>query len=85
MIKQLTKKKAAVVPASKGQEAPAKTVAKPSEFMKKLKSKMPTNKTMLDIGLFAVTVFIVYEYGKDIAKFVEDCVPTEQGMLEQMK
>jgi hypothetical protein len=35
------------------------------------------NKTFLDICLFAATIYIIYEYGKDIAKVVEDVVPTE--------
>jgi hypothetical protein len=34
-------------------------------------------KTFLDVCLFAATLYVIYEYGKDIAKVVEDVVPTE--------
>ena len=49
-----------------------------------IKKSAPSGKTMLDVALFAATLYIIFEYGKDIAKVVEDVVPTEQSMLEMM-
>jgi hypothetical protein len=56
--------------------------------LKSLKSWLPaapSGKTLLDIALFAGTVYIIYEYGKNIASLVEDAVPTEQSIMEMMQ
>ncbi len=83
LIKQLTAKKPL-------DTKPAQPVAPPapkksSEFVKTMKAYMPSKKTMLDVSLFAVTVYVIYEYGKNIASFVEEAVPTEQGILDAMQ
>jgi hypothetical protein len=53
--------------------------------MQKIISKMPAQKTIIDCALFAATIFVVYEFGKDIAKVIEDVVPTEEGIMKMMQ
>jgi hypothetical protein len=50
-----------------------------------VKANMPGGKTLMDLALFGGFCFIIYEYGTEIAKLVEEIVPTEQGMLEMMQ
>jgi hypothetical protein len=82
LLKQLSAKKAPTP--SQPIAAIAPKVEK-SQLMKQLKANMPSTKTMVDLALFGGFCFIVYEYGTDIAKAVEEIVPTEQGMLEMMQ
>jgi hypothetical protein len=84
ILKQLTAKKTPVAQQNTNTATPAKKAEK-SQLFKKLKAALPSNKTMLDCALFAGFCYIVYEYGTDIAKGIEEIVPTEQGMLEMMQ
>lgn len=83
LIKQLTAKKP--LDTKPTQPVAPQAPKKSSEFVKTLKAYMPSQKTMLDVSLFAVTVYVIYEYGKNIASFVEEAVPTEQGILDAMQ
>lgn len=88
LLKQLTQKtkKAPEVKAIESQK-PAPQPKKDSVF-KSLKNWLPgkpSGKTVLDIALFAGTVYIIYEYGKSIASLVEEAVPTEQSIMEMMQ
>ena len=40
---------------------------------------------MLDMTLFAGFCYVIYYHGTDIAKAVEEIVPTEQGMMEMIQ
>lgn len=37
---------------------------------------------MVDVGLFVGTVCIIHSYGKEIAAYVENFVPTEEAILK---
>ena len=50
-------------------------------MIKKIKSYLPERKTMIDVALFGAALYVIYEYGKDIADFVEKAVPNEKDTL----
>ena len=85
ILKQLTAKKAPLAPQNSSNTATPAKKAEKSQLFKKLKAALPSNKTLLDCALFAGFCYVVYEYGTDIAKGIEEIVPTEQGMLEMMQ
>jgi len=47
--------------------------------------RKPKQKQLVDVALFTATCFLIYNYGKDLAKTVEDMCPSEKAILEMMQ
>ena len=80
LVKSLLNKKADTKPVDTKKvelvkPQPEKKAKGPTMLSKAI--KVMQTKTVLDVCLFAATLYVIYEYGKDIAKVVEDVVPTE--------
>ena len=81
-------------PAAKkdGEKAAEKTASKKSLFSSlSLPSfvpeplRQPKAKQVVDVALFTATVYLIYNYGKDLAKKVEDMCPSEKAIMEMMQ
>ena len=88
LIRALTTKKVVKKTAAPGldrsDDAPAKSKGGPS-VLQKFKKNLPSQKTMIDVALFGVALYVIWEYGKDIADAVDKAVPTEKDMLDMMR
>ena len=91
IIKQLTKKKTVAKESPEraagaiegGNKNKGKDKAVP--LAQQIKKNMPGKKTLIDAALFGAACFVIYYYGRDIAKAVENVVPTEQSINDMMK
>ena len=70
-------------------KGPSKPAAAPksgsSDFVKKIKSYMPSRGTAVDCAIFGTALYVIVFHGKDIADAFEGLCPNEEQIMKMMQ
>ena len=55
-----------------------------TKYMPAMLQKRVSAKTAFDVTLFAASVYVIYKYGQNMNTYINDFVPSEASMRQQM-
>ena len=92
LLKQMTRTRRQADPKAAKSEEKSSSAPKKSSFSTSSLTayvpdylKKPNTKQVIDVALFTASVYLIYNYGKDLAKKVEDMCPSEKSIMDMMQ